>query len=287
MALTPYIETKLLIHSDTTDGSTLFFDSSIFGHQVNPINTAHETDEAKFGQSSIYFDGVADSLSIPDSLDWDLGTGDFTIDFWFMPASLPSNFFFINGLEDGDFFFGGRTTKIGIGRVGEAWDQEYTSGFVLYTWHHVAYVRNLGLLTIYVDGVSIGSATNGNTYNAAGLNLGLQSPYYLPGYIDELRVVKGEAIWTANFTPPTEAYVLDVAPASVSGTITEGGAPVARTVRAYNRATGELISETVSTASDGAYSLVTTAVTEVFVVAFDDVAGTDYNAVILDKITPT
>ena len=80
--------------------------------------------------------------------------------------------------------------------------------------------------------------------------------------------------------------ILSLGTAGVSGIITENGSPVARTVRAYDRDTGAFIAGTTSSAVDGSYSIDTGTATEVFVIAFDDDAGTVYNAVILDKIIP-
>ena len=69
------------------------------------------------------------------------------------------------------------------------------------------------------------------------------------------------------------------------GYITEREVPVERIVRLYNRDAGSLMDETTSS-GDGYYYLTTTASGEHFVVAFDDEAGEDFNAVIADKLQP-
>ena len=75
--------TKLLIHSDDTDGSTSFTDSSSSGYSITAAgNSHHETDQAKIGQSSMYFDGSGDYISTPYSAYWNFGSGDWTLDFW-------------------------------------------------------------------------------------------------------------------------------------------------------------------------------------------------------------
>lgn len=65
-------ETKLLIHSDTTSGSTTFSDSSDSIHTIT-LNgdVVHSGNTSKFGDTSMYFDGSGDYLSVPDSTDWD------------------------------------------------------------------------------------------------------------------------------------------------------------------------------------------------------------------------
>lgn len=73
----------------------------------------------------------------------------------------------------------------------------------------------------------------------------------------------------------------------LSGTVTEAGVGVARTMRAFERISGALISSTTS-ASDGTFSLPTNGVTgECFVVAFASPDGPPaYNAVIYDGVIP-
>ncbi|MCJ8347146.1 kelch motif-containing protein, partial [bacterium] len=82
-------ETVLLIHSDTTDGSTTFSDHS-FRERTIIGNGGMQHSTAKphtgFGNSSIYFDGTDDYLSIADHNDWDWN-GEFTVDFWIFNTS--------------------------------------------------------------------------------------------------------------------------------------------------------------------------------------------------------
>lgn len=74
---------KLLVQSDTTDGSTTFVDSGPDSRTITPSGTArHRTNEAKFGSSSMYFD-ESSYVAIPQSSDFDILSGsDFTVDFW-------------------------------------------------------------------------------------------------------------------------------------------------------------------------------------------------------------
>ena len=70
------------------------------------------------------------------------------------------------------------------------------------------------------------------------------------------------------------------------GYITENDDPVNRAVRLYYRDTGELIDSTTSSGDGGYYSLDALVNDEHFIVAFDDEAGEDYNALILDRLLP-
>ena len=81
-----------------------------------------------------------------------------------------------------------------------------TSGVTvsLNSWNHIAVVRNGNTFTVYVNGVSYGTATNSiNFTSAASPTIGTETDQYVSGYISNFRVVKGTAVYTANFTPPT------------------------------------------------------------------------------------
>ncbi|SVC85787.1 uncharacterized protein METZ01_LOCUS338641, partial [marine metagenome] len=87
--------TMLLIHSDTSNGSTTFVDSSAASptHVVDAVldNTQHSTSQKKFGASGIYIDGVgSEGIRFPAHANWGFGTGDFTIDCWFYPIASQS-----------------------------------------------------------------------------------------------------------------------------------------------------------------------------------------------------
>lgn len=200
----------LCIHSDDTDGSTTFTDSSLSEHSITANEDVHhETDQAKFGASSIYFDGTGDYLSLSDSDDWDFGEGEFTIDFWMRRSST----------------FGAGKDIISSNRLGgTSWLVHITNAHVYFyvnggsalsaahtesldTWEHYAFVRSEDTLTIYVDGTSIGSGSiSGTTVNGSSyLKIGGDT-VYMDGFLDEIRIVKGEAAWTTDFTPPTSIY---------------------------------------------------------------------------------
>jgi len=194
----------------TTDSGTVLLlhmdgDQSESQHTVTFNGNPQLYATGKFN-GSMYFDGTGDYLSLSDDSDWDFGTGDFTIDFWINPGVLPANYFELSGTATGDMFIGGRSGTVGIGRVNVAWDQEYVGGLSTTTWAHIAFVRFSGVLTIYVNGLSIGSDNNTNDYDFNSLYVGRQSGYYYTGYIDELRFSKGIARWTSNFIPPTGPY---------------------------------------------------------------------------------
>lgn len=171
---------------------------------------------------SAKFDGDGDYLSIPYSSDWQLGggTGDFTIDTWVRFADLtfhplmqqfeglgPERFWAFYWNNSGSNLVFETTGGIGgdIFSIGKPWSPSVN------TWYHVAVVRNRNVLTLYVDGVSIGSnAISGAVGNfAADLTIGaFTTSYIYNGWMDEIRI-SNVARWTSNFTPPVQEYTSD------------------------------------------------------------------------------
>lgn len=216
--------TKLLLHCDGADGSTTFIDSSPSGKSVTANGNAQiDTAQYKFGGASALFDGTGDYLSLADSADWAFGSGDFTIDFWVRFNTFPSEgnramlytqyvdssnrIQFTVGLNSGikQILFEAVASSISI-----------SSGWVTITmntatWYHIALVRNGNNFNIYQDGTSIKQITDTDAMPDIATTLVIgdwagNAGYCLNGWIDEYRISKGIARWTANFTPPTRPY---------------------------------------------------------------------------------
>jgi len=211
--------TKLLIHADGADASTAFYDFSNSAHVITAVGTAQvDTAQSKFGGGSLLLDGNSDYLTVPDSSDWTFGTGDFTIDFWYRPNASDYTVPIVAQFADADnywrvlifssnrLYFYGMIGGVSIGNYYTANPQTWTVG----TWYHVAIVRNGSTCYMFKDGISLPVseiAAWGNMSDVAGvLNIGNLSIDYLNGWLDEFRISKGIARWTANFTPPTRAY---------------------------------------------------------------------------------
>ncbi len=223
----------LLIHSNTTDGNTIFFDSSTNAHIISKTgNVHHESNQSKFGNTSVYFDGSGDYLSIASSSDWAFGTGDFTIDFWiYDPLDIPGSGINVNvPLINADYSGGSGWLlyyyptenlhfQVGSGGAYSYFNLASSSDIVDNSWNHFAFTREDSVLKMYVNGVSqsFSDYSGGlHTYNfvySGDLELGYESSQnaYLNGYLDEFRLIKGKALWTnASFTLPTSpATTLD------------------------------------------------------------------------------
>ena len=184
---------------------------------------------------SVYFK-AAQNLRTSNHSDFALGSNDFTIECWWNPAGdLPppsggqTDQCFVSlwnnttnrrawGMYyDGDttlFGFIGTTDGIGGGNDRSTY---YAHTFAANTWVHLACVRISNTCTVYVDGTAIGSNTSftGSIYNntveplvIGGQLTGADGSHsydakILRGYMSNLRVINGDGIYTANFTPPT------------------------------------------------------------------------------------
>src|SRR3990167_7740340 len=94
-------DTSLMLHMDGADASTTFTDET--GKTVTANGNAQiDTAQSKFGGAAALFDGAGDYLTVSGSADWDLGTGDFTIDFWFRSAIESPNIDYRSGGQQGD-----------------------------------------------------------------------------------------------------------------------------------------------------------------------------------------
>jgi hypothetical protein len=216
------VPVNLLLHMEGVNNSTTFTDSSIVGNTLTAVGDAKiSTTQYKFGSSSAYFDGSGDKISIADNSVFALGSGDFTIDFWFYASNVSG----LKGLFSGATGFwlgvGLWNNHVGYfaGSNGTSWniisaDSDAVNGVGSNTvtanaWHHLAFVREGNMWYGFLDGVrdlSV-SSTAAVVSRSEGKVLGFWDTYGYPyaGYIDEFRFIKGLALWNSNFTPPTSA----------------------------------------------------------------------------------
>jgi len=207
--------TMLLLHFTGTDNSTTFTDSSGTSKAITPSGDTKIINLAKFGTGAGYFDGTGDYLSALDSDDWNFGSGDFTIDFWIKftdPSAVQIIFSqFINASNRFEIYVASGELNLSIQSGGALVELYPAMAAVANTWYHVAVVRNGSSFQLYKNGSALGSpATYAGSCPdlATSLYVGIRtgSTYPLGGYIDELRVSKGIARWTAPFVPPTAPY---------------------------------------------------------------------------------
>jgi hypothetical protein len=174
-------------------------------------NAQIDTTTKKYGTGSMEFDGTGDYLDFPQTVDFAFGTGDFTVEFWAYLNSATGTF--LHATTDTAGTFGVSSINndsdvfaYTVGGSSVSWlNVTLSTG----TWQHYAFVRSGSTLTWYLNGVSQGGKTFTNNVTATGrLRVGSYYDGTIPlnGFIDDLRITKGVARYTANFTPPAAAF---------------------------------------------------------------------------------
>jgi hypothetical protein len=162
-----------------------------------------------------FFDGSNDYLSVASNAAWQYGTGDFTVECWLLGTSsgalsnqYPLGRYNTSASAYGALQIGNSTTIYWYYANGGAYS--FTLGTALTTnrWYHFAVSRSGTSLRFFLDGTQIGSTqTDSTNYSGTAefriVNAHQTSATYFPGYISNVRVVKGSAVYTANFTPST------------------------------------------------------------------------------------
>jgi len=218
----PAVTTKLLLHMNGADGSGSFMDET--GKVVTNYGAIISNATPNLGGAcGSFLTSSSNYLSIPDSADFNFGSGDFTIDFR-VSSTLANDGGVISKRESGT----GVGWIIEIRATGAVWLRAKVGGVysdtflataagavVANTVTHVAVVRNGSSWYIFVNGVQAATTSN------AGILDNYASPVIigssriaggiednLPGILDEVRV-SNIARWTAAFTPPTVEYTVD------------------------------------------------------------------------------
>ena len=168
---------------------------------------------------SVQFDGANDGLTISDNADFDLGTGDFTIEGWYYlvnAGTYVSLFDFRGSGADGVYpsLLRNNTGDYIYYYVDSA--SRITNVTINYnTWFHVTVCRSSGITRLFIDGKEKGSFQDSFDYVSRDILLGLSNSNSndLRGNISNYRVVKGRALYTSNFKPPMRE--LEVVPGTI------------------------------------------------------------------------
>jgi hypothetical protein len=210
-----------LLHFEGSDGSTTFTD--VKGKVYTSSNATITTADFKFGSSCGSFGGSNSYITTPHSANLVLSDGDYTVELWVKFDNFSNDYqclFCKYGADDNaksfqynysksmnrlDFFIGNALHEFAV-----------PLDINVNTWHHIALVRAGSTLYGFVDGLLLVKSEGAiNNYTDGGYPLYLarlphSNPIYqyqLNGKIDEFCLTKGVAKYTANFTPPTQAFL--------------------------------------------------------------------------------
>jgi len=223
---------SVLLHGNGANNSTAITDSASVAKTVTRNGAVKiSTAQSKFGGSSMLFDGDDDYLSLPASPgnNFSFGTGDFTIEGWFYLSSAGSGYRNLVVIPWGSTYISIRFGDGGFGtRLQFALDStsfaplyssEHTQASLAGAWHHVAFTRSSGVARAFLDGNLL--TVRNNIFSGPPVtswtdssNVASVTQAYVShtggaawlGYIDDVRITKGVARYTASFTPPTQAF---------------------------------------------------------------------------------
>jgi hypothetical protein len=215
-----FLKVSLMLHADGANGSTAISDSSSTGTAVAVLGNAKiSTAQSKFGGSSMVFDGSGDYLSIANHANFDFTSVDFTIEAWVYVTALTAA---TQAVVDKDGVSGASYSQyqLGITSTGKltsflgngngvsptGTDYTGTTTVTLNAWHHIALVKTGSTCKGFLDGVQEWSAAaaamfSGGKALLVGFLASGGASQTFNGYIDDLRITKGLARYTASFTP--------------------------------------------------------------------------------------
>jgi hypothetical protein len=207
-----FADVSLLLHGDGTNGSTTITDNSPSPKTITAVGNAQiSTAQSKFGGASIEL-GNNGYATAPSGLPFTFGTGDFTIETWIYIVTFQSGglaaiwcngggamgsfgFYILNSKLRADYYFGA------------AFQGSSTLG--LNQWYHIAFAKQGNTFRWFLNGNIDHTSTpvpQNNTSNLCELGRIWQGAGNQLIYIDDFRITKGVARYTAAFTPPTAPF---------------------------------------------------------------------------------
>lgn len=230
-------------------------------HPLTVAGATHlDTAQSKFGGSSMKFNGTTDYLRTPMADGFDFGANDFTIELWVRFANTAAdgylvqmnrgsgNDYIICGRSAGRWYFGLKAANAFQVNILEP------DALLTNTWYHVAFVRNGSAWNVYRDGHVVGAGATSSVACPAftsELDIGASNATsFVSGWIDEFRISKGIARYTADFTPPAAPFANDAfTTLLLHGDGPDGSASIADSSNSY----ASDLTETGTVTAEGGY----------------------------------
>ena len=159
---------------------------------------------------SVFFDGNGDYLSVGNAsdADWAFGTDPFTVEHWIYWHSVGNGQLLSPGMggETNAWYWQYYSSQLQWGAQGVASDLTYSFTPTANTWYHIAVSRDsANKMRFFIDGVEVTSGTVTRNYvaSASPLLIANGGAGYFTGYMSNVRICKGHAVYTRNFTVPT------------------------------------------------------------------------------------
>ena len=237
----PYFNsTVALLETTGTNGqqNNTFLDSSTNNFAITRTGTPTQGTFTPFSQTGWggNFNGTTDYVTAPSNAAFEMGAGNYTVECWFyatpVDATIDGGLVFKGQFQSGTatwlpgfgirrrddtrlyYYFNTSTTNAGEIRY------VHTGASNSNAWHHVAMVVQSGIGYAFLDGVllniggtsGVGTIGTSTTPITIGTFPATSANIYFPGYISNLRIIKGTALYTSNFIPSTTPLI------AVSGT---------------------------------------------------------------------
>ena len=164
-----------------------------------------------------FFNGNGDYLSMASSSDWNLDSGDWTLECWLYRTTNTGWSGILGQWEYGNYNANNSWVFESVGAtmhfyycsdVGALYNADGPSSMSLNTWHHVAATKSGNTLNVWIDGVKgadhtiVGNIQTVSRQAFIGGQVAGGGWYH--GYMTDLKLTKGQALYTGNFTPSTE-----------------------------------------------------------------------------------
>jgi Concanavalin A-like lectin/glucanases superfamily len=187
---------------NSNNNFTITSNGTVSVHSYSPFAPTSQYNATTVGGSG-YFDGTTDNLSVPGNTAFEFGSGNFTLEFWMYQLSSSGTQCILDAWNNTPTRFLIRTSGTSLQFYTSPNNTSYTLP-TLKTWYHIACVRNGSTFTVYVNGISRATFSSASAITA-GTTLWTisRSSEAFNGYLSNIRVVKGTAVYTGNFTPPT------------------------------------------------------------------------------------
>ena len=201
------------IYGSNAATNNTFVDSSGYNNTITRSGNVTQGSFTPFNSNySVNLNGSSNYISLPSSTNYVFGTGNFTIECWVMLGAAPGSAAQVidfrpastQGLYPTLYISSDRTIRYYTNSA----DRITGSALTLNNWYHIAVVRNSSVTTLYVNGTASGSTyADTNLYLQGGIFIGASYAggasitNYLTGYVSNVRVTRGTALYTATFTP--------------------------------------------------------------------------------------
>tara|TARA_Y100000114_G_scaffold25364_1_gene21066 strand:+ start:3106 stop:6105 length:3000 start_codon:yes stop_codon:yes gene_type:complete len=201
------------------------FDSNINDNSANSFTVTAVSSatisntQAQFGSNSLSLNGSSQYLTVADNDAFNFGSDDFTVEVWVYPTTLQQCGIYSQWGSGSNRSFKITMTSSGAvevngsrdGSTGTHLDITASENLTVNNWHHIAAVCADSTVTLYINGKNSGSdGIGGSLYNstnniAIGANIAGVASNLFAGFIDDLRITKGLALYQMSFVPPSQA----------------------------------------------------------------------------------